>query len=50
MSKKTDFAEGKCKRFSTTPYSRGIQREKKLKNFKKSWRGSYFPCTLVELL
>ena len=33
MSKKTDFAVGKLKLFSTTPYSRELQREKKIKIF-----------------
>ena len=31
MSKKTDFAVGKRKIFSKTPYSRGLTHEKKLK-------------------
>ena len=31
MSRKTDFAVGKQQLFTTTPYSREIQREKKLK-------------------
>ncbi len=47
MSKKTDFAVEKPKVFLKTPYSRELQREKILKYFKKSWRRSYFPCTLV---
>lgn len=40
MSRKTDFAVGKRKLFSTSPYSRELQREKKLKYFTKDWRAS----------
>ena len=47
MLKRTDFDVGICQIFSTTPYSRGLKHEKKLKYFTKDWRGSYFPCTLV---
>jgi hypothetical protein len=42
MSKKTGFAVGKCKLFSTTPYSREIQREKKLNNLRKAGVGHKF--------
>jgi hypothetical protein len=53
MSKKTDFALGKCKRFSITPYSRGIQREKKLNNLRKAGVGHFFlvhsRCTIKQL-
>ena len=33
MSKKTDFAVGQQQLFTTTPYSRELQRNKKLKYF-----------------
>ena len=40
MSKRTDFALGKCELFSKTLYSRELTHEKKIKYFTKDWRGS----------
>ena len=37
MLRKTDFAVGNQQLFITTPYSRELQREKKLKYFIKDW-------------
>ena len=47
MSKKTDFAVGKQQLFTTTPYSRELQRKKKLKYFIKDWRGNEISIRLA---